>query len=121
MSETWELFALKHARPQHPPKKFLHGNSTVQVESEHSTLHTKHNLEKKNLLLPAVPTHKKTREGPFTPLPATSHSLHGNSIPNIGCHYFWPGLIALPKNTLPYLFTNFATSENLEMAKGKKD
>jgi hypothetical protein len=22
--------------------------------------------------------------------------------PNIGCHYFWPGLIiALPKNTLP--------------------
>jgi hypothetical protein len=27
--------------------------------------------------------------------------LHGNSIPKIGCHYFSPGLIALPKNTLP--------------------
>ncbi len=25
----------------------------------------------------------------------------GNSIHNIGCHYFWAGLIALPKNTLP--------------------
>jgi len=22
-------------------------------------------------------------------------------MPIIGCHYFWPGLIALPKNTLP--------------------
>jgi hypothetical protein len=43
--------------------------------------------------------------------------LHGNSIPNIGCHYFWPGLIALSKNTLPDLFTNFATSENWKMAK----
>jgi hypothetical protein len=31
----------------------------------------------------------------------TSHWLHENSIPKIGCHYFWPGLIALPKNTLP--------------------
>jgi hypothetical protein len=34
---------------------------------------------------------------------ATSHWLHVNSIPNIGCHYFWPGLIALPKNTLDLL------------------
>ncbi len=32
----------------------------------------------------------------------TSHWLHGNSIPKIGCHYFRPGLIVLPKNTLPY-------------------
>jgi hypothetical protein len=24
-----------------------------------------------------------------------------NSICKISCHYFWPGLIALPKNTLP--------------------
>jgi hypothetical protein len=63
MSEIWELFALTHPGPQQPPKKFLHGNSTVQVESEHSTLHTKHNLEKKKPLLPPVPTHKKTREG----------------------------------------------------------
>jgi hypothetical protein len=26
-----------------------------------------------------------------------------NSIPNIGCHYFWPGLKALPKSTPTYL------------------
>ncbi len=32
---------------------------------------------------------------------ATSNWLHGNSIPKIGFHYFWPGLIALPKNTFP--------------------
>jgi hypothetical protein len=25
----------------------------------------------------------------------TSHWLHGNSIPKIGGHYFWPGLIFL--------------------------
>jgi hypothetical protein len=31
---------------------------------------------------------------------ATSHWLHENYIPKIGCHYFWPGLIALTKNTL---------------------
>jgi hypothetical protein len=33
----------------------------------------------------------------------TSHWLHENSIPNIGCHYFWPGLIALPRNTPPII------------------
>jgi len=32
---------------------------------------------------------------------ANSHWLHVKS--NIGCHYFWPGLIALPKNTLDLL------------------
>jgi hypothetical protein len=31
----------------------------------------------------------------------TSHSLHGNSIPQIGYYYFWPGLIVIPKNTQP--------------------
>jgi hypothetical protein len=29
------------------------------------------------------------------------HGLHGNSISKIGCDCFWPGLLALPKNTLP--------------------
>ncbi len=33
---------------------------------------------------------------------ATSHCLHGNAIPNVGCHYFWPRLRALHKNTLPF-------------------
>jgi hypothetical protein len=30
----------------------------------------------------------------------TSHCLHGNSIPQIGCHYFCSGLKALLKNSL---------------------
>ncbi len=36
----------------------------------------------------------------------TSDWLPGNSIPKIGCHYFWPVLIALPKGILPidYLY-----------------
>jgi hypothetical protein len=37
----------------------------------------------------------------------TSHWLHANSIPNIGCHYFWPGLIALRKNTPPIMMSNY--------------
>jgi len=36
----------------------------------------------------------------------TSHWLHGNSIPKIGCQYFWPRLIAHPKNTLPICKSN---------------
>jgi len=37
----------------------------------------------------------------------TPHWLHGNSIPSFGCHYFWPGLLALPKNTLPIVLLPF--------------
>jgi hypothetical protein len=44
---------------------------------------------------------RKKKKGGSSLHNATSHWLHGNSIPKIGCHYFWPGLIALPKNTLP--------------------
>jgi len=58
---------------------------------------------------------KKNYDGYLTPPPPApieedralhsmtqlSHWLHANSIPKIGCHYFWPGLLALPKNTLP--------------------
>jgi hypothetical protein len=50
---------------------------------------------------------KKEKKGPFTPWPNFSLVVHGNYILNIGCHYIWPGLIALPKNTLllpGYLF-----------------
>ncbi len=127
----WELFG-EHVRnlgtlcfdtPRTPttPKKILAWK--LHSPSGKWTLHSPHQTElgKKNPLLPPVPTHKKTREGPFTPRQATSHWLHGNSIPNIGCHYFWPGLIALSKNTLPDLFTNFATSGNWKMTKEKKD
>jgi hypothetical protein len=30
-----------------------------------------------------------------------------HSIAKIGCHYFWPGLIAPPKNTLPIGLVQF--------------
>ncbi len=45
-------------------------------------------------------THKEKREAPALH-DATSYWLHENSIPKFGYQYFWPGLIALPKNTLP--------------------
>jgi hypothetical protein len=38
----------------------------------------------------------------------TSHWLHGNSIPKIGCYYFWPG--AKESLRTPYLFTHSPTS-----------
>ncbi len=44
----------------------------------------------------------ETREA-FSLHYVTSHSLHGNFILKIGCHYFWPRLIALSKNTLPIM------------------
>jgi hypothetical protein len=43
---------------------------------------------------------KKKKEAPSLH-ETTSHWLHGNYVPKIGCHYFWPRLIALPKNTIP--------------------
>jgi len=67
--------------------------SIVQVESEQWTIHSPHQtqLENKN---PAPLTRKKRREAPSL-YNATSHWLHRNCIPKIGCHYFWPRLIAL--------------------------
>jgi hypothetical protein len=74
--------------------------SSVQVESEQWKAHSPHQtqLGKK---LPLPHTHKKKKEA--TSLhEMTSHWLHGNCIPKIGRHYFWPGLTALPENTLTY-------------------
>jgi hypothetical protein len=34
--------------------------------------------------------------------------VHGNYIPKIGCHYFWPRLTALPKDTFPILVMHTA-------------
>jgi len=64
MSETWKLIALTPPAAPSPKNKILHGKSSVQVESEQSTLHTKHNL--KTNPPPTVPTHPqdKKREGP---------------------------------------------------------
>jgi hypothetical protein len=47
-----------------------------------------------NWLIWIIPTHKNKREAPSLHL--TSHWLHGNSIPKIGCHYFWPRLSNSP-------------------------
>ncbi len=44
-----------------PQTKSLHVKSTVRVESEQLTLHTKHNLKKKNQ------SQKEKKGGPFTP------------------------------------------------------
>jgi len=55
------------------------------------------------------------KENPPSPSPtrekreahdAASGWLHENSKPKIGCHYFWPGLIVLPKNTLPSYYVH---------------
>jgi hypothetical protein len=130
----WELFG-KHVRnlgslcsncppPPRPPtkkqeKKSLHGKSTVRcpirtLNSGLSTLLTNHTLKRKTL----PPTHKEKNEDPALHV-ATSHWLHGNSIPKIGCHYFWPGLIALLKNTLPIIPQHymFPFSSSLETKK----
>jgi hypothetical protein len=45
---------------------------------------------------------------------ATSHWLNGNSTPKFVWHYFWPGLIALPKNTLPIQVRVWKTQQQLE-------
>jgi hypothetical protein len=52
------------------------------------------------------PPPRKKKGGPF--IPCASHWLHGNYIPKIGCHYFWPRLIALPKDSFPILVTHTA-------------
>jgi hypothetical protein len=73
------------------------GLSTVQEESEQWTIHSPH-LKIKNH--PSPHTHKRKREA-LSLHDTTSHWLQRNFISKIRCHYFWPGLIALPKNTLP--------------------
>jgi len=99
----WELFG-KHVKnlgtlcfdpPPRKKKKACMESplSIVQVESEQWTVHSPHQtqLENKN---PDPLTHKKRREAPSLH-DVTSHWLHRNCIPKIGCHYFWPRLIAL--------------------------
>jgi hypothetical protein len=71
-----------------------------------------HHTSKMEDLIISLPTDKNKREAPSLHY-STSHWLHGNSIPKIGCHYFWHSLIALPTNTLtiltlPYLLVGGA-------------
>jgi len=47
------------------------------------------------------PSHIEEKREAFSLHDTTSPRwFHGNSIPKIGCHYFWSGPIALPKNTI---------------------
>jgi hypothetical protein len=50
---------------------------------------------------PPLPPHSQEKREALSLHDTTSHWLHRNSIHTIGCHYFWPGVITLPKNTLP--------------------
>jgi hypothetical protein len=63
--------------------------------------------------------HQVTRKkgGQFTPRGATSRWLHGNSIPKIGCPYFWPGLITFAKNTLPIVVLLILHPFHMEMGR----
>jgi hypothetical protein len=95
---------------QHLPKHAWKGDyllSKWKVNSGQSTLHTKHNLQKKIPFLSTPSTPPTRQKGrPLHSLhDTTAHWLHGNSIHKIGCHYFWPGRIAFPNNTLPIVCT----------------
>ncbi len=89
----WELFALTHLQEKKNKLAWkVHCLlSKWKVNNGLSTLHTKHNLKEKHF---APLTHKKKREA-LSLHTVTSHWFHRNCIPKIGCHYFWPRLIAL--------------------------
>jgi len=74
--------------PPPPPqeKKKLHGKSTVQVESEHWTVHSPTQPELQENIPAPSPTRKK--KGGFF-IPCASHWLHGNYIPKIGLPLFF--------------------------------
>ncbi len=90
----------------------MHGKVTIYCPSGNWTVHSPHQtqLAKKIPFLssPSTPLHSTppTRQK-GRPLHCMTRllMLHGNSIPKIGCHYFWPGRIAFPKNTLPIVGT----------------
>jgi hypothetical protein len=69
-----------------------------EIKKKHWTIH--HTSKMEDLVI-SLPTDKNKREARSLHY-STSHWLHGNSIPKIGCHYFWSALIALPKNTTNY-------------------
>ncbi len=53
----------------------------------------------------SLPPTRKKREAPSLH-DATSHWLHAIFFPKLSYHYFWPGLLALPKNILPIMLGN---------------
>jgi hypothetical protein len=89
----------------HPSLQFyffknFHGKSTVQVQSEQQAVHTPHQtqLEKKH----PSPAHLQEKKG--RPLHIIMQLLIGCMeilFLKLAANYFWPGLMALPKNTQP--------------------
>jgi hypothetical protein len=61
----------------------------------------------KYMFFSCTPTRQKTGR-PLHSMMCLLIGLHGNSIPNIGCHYFWPGLIA-PFLRTHYLFMQYSS------------
>jgi hypothetical protein len=91
---------------QHLPKHAWKGDYLLSKWNiEQWTVHSPHQTQlAKKIPFLSHSSHKAKREAPSLH-DTTSHWLHGNSIPKIGCHYFWPGQIAFPKNILPIVCT----------------
>jgi len=108
MPETWEFLASTPLSPPPPApkKKTLHGKVACP-RGKWTMDSSPHQTQREKQYLSSL-TYKRKREVPSLH-GETSHWLHGNYIPKIGCHYFWPGLIALPKNrvrTLPIVLVD---------------
>ncbi len=96
-----------------PPSCKQFHNSTLDskvsnISSRSGTQHRHHAWQQKkcafllHCLSTIHPQGKKKKGGTLSLHAVTSHSLHGNSIPEIGCHNFWPRLIAHPKQHPTY-------------------
>jgi len=121
-SETWELFGL--TTPHLPNPKKWKANcqpSKWKVNNGQSTFHTKvqKQLEKTN---PLLRTHMNKREGlSLHDNPLHFYWLHGNTIPNIGYHHFWLGLIThLLIRTYGYLIMYSIFQKPRTSGQGKK-
>jgi len=90
VSFLWPIYMWKEDKSE-----VLLGKWTVD-----SPLSTPHTTWKKKIPPPPLPPPPKNKREARSLHNETSHWLLGNSISKIGCHYFWPGLILLPKNTL---------------------
>jgi len=102
----WELFG-KHVRhlrtlcfdllTPSPPQKlfFLKKHLTVRCPNPLSTTNTTWNKKT------PPSSHPQEKRAARSQHDQTSQWFHANSIPKIGCHYFWPGLRAFLRT--PYL------------------
>jgi hypothetical protein len=63
--------------------------------------HWRQGKNEKQILLPTPPNFKMKKASHLECMLGPPHWLHEISLPRRVCHYFWPGLIPLAKNTLP--------------------